>query len=39
VIVIESSAIEDFSAFRIERHHMTDLLAHILDLRRQLHRG
>jgi predicted nucleic acid-binding protein len=26
-------AIEDFSAFRIERHHMTDLLAHILDLR------
>jgi predicted nucleic acid-binding protein len=26
-------AIEDFSAFRIERHQMTDLLAHILDLR------
>ncbi len=26
-------AVEDFSAFRIERHHMTDLLGHILDLR------
>jgi predicted nucleic acid-binding protein len=26
-------AIEDFSGFRIERHQMTDLLAHILDLR------
>jgi predicted nucleic acid-binding protein len=26
-------AIEDFSAFGIERHQMTDLLAHILDLR------
>jgi len=26
-------AIEDFSGLRIERHHMTDLLAHILDLR------
>jgi predicted nucleic acid-binding protein len=26
-------AIEDFSAFRIERHQMNDLLAHILDLR------
>lgn len=26
-------AIEDFSALRIERHQMTDLLGHILDLR------
>jgi len=26
-------AVEDFSAFRIERHHMTDLLGHVLDLR------
>jgi predicted nucleic acid-binding protein len=26
-------AIDDFSGFRIERHQMTDLLAHILDLR------
>jgi predicted nucleic acid-binding protein len=26
-------AIEDFGAFRIERHQMTGLLAHILDLR------
>jgi predicted nucleic acid-binding protein len=26
-------AIEDFGALRIERHQMTDLLAHILDLR------
>jgi predicted nucleic acid-binding protein len=26
-------AIEDFGAFSIERHQMTDLLAHILDLR------
>jgi len=26
-------AIEDFSGLRIERHHMTGLLAHILDLR------
>lgn len=26
-------AIEDFSAFRIQRHQMTDLLGHVLDLR------
>jgi len=26
-------AIDDFRGFRIERHQMTDLLAHILDLR------
>ena len=26
-------AIEDFSGLRIERHHMADLLAHVLDLR------
>jgi predicted nucleic acid-binding protein len=26
-------AIEDFSGFRIERHQMTDLLAHIMELR------
>ena len=26
-------AIEDFSAFRIERHQMTELLGHVLDLR------
>ena len=26
-------AIEDFSALRIERHQMTDMLGHILDLR------
>jgi predicted nucleic acid-binding protein len=26
-------AIDDFGGFRIERHQMTDLLAHILDLR------
>ncbi len=26
-------AVEDFSAFRIERHQMTDLLGHVLDLR------
>jgi predicted nucleic acid-binding protein len=29
-------AIEDFSGFRIERHQMTGLLAHILDLRENL---
>ncbi len=35
MIVIESSAMVDalFSAFRIERHQMTDLLGHVLDLR------
>jgi predicted nucleic acid-binding protein len=26
-------AVEDFSAFRIERHQMTELLGHVLDLR------
>ncbi len=26
-------AVEDFTAFRIERHQMTDLLGHMLDLR------
>jgi predicted nucleic acid-binding protein len=26
-------AVDDFTAFRIERHPMTDLLGHILDLR------